>query len=180
MVEGSPCEAKKGSYLLEAPLYIWRCVMKHIKWWMVFGAGFVASFVSPDIGGTLGAVGIIWGVVELIRWIAKRPRKPKPEKKQKRKPEVRLPDWSVWDDSIHMADGQSDRVQRALVQSFPVIRVKKGGVSVVRGSKGDLYNVSFEGCSCEDFKRRHLPCKHMYSLAIAAGCFDPASFGGAE
>ncbi len=92
--------------------------MKRIKWWMGFGAGFAVSFVSSDIGGALGAVGIIWGGVELIRWIAKRPRKQKPEKKQKRKPEVRLPDWSVWDDSIHMADGQSDRVQRALVQSW--------------------------------------------------------------
>ena len=54
-----------------------------------------------------------------------------------------MPGWDEWDESIHRADGQYDR----MVQ-------------------GDLYTTSCKECDCPDFQRRHLPCKHMYYLAM--------------
>lgn len=33
------------------------------------------------------------------------------------------------------------------------------------------YTVSLSECSCQDYKMRHMPCKHMYRLAHELGCF---------
>ena len=33
------------------------------------------------------------------------------------------------------------------------------------------YAVSLSECSCQDYKMRHMPCKHMYRLAHELGCF---------
>lgn len=77
--------------------------------------------------------------------------------------------WNSWDYSVHRVDGQLNRLQRA---------VQEAGISVVcydpaykyakvRGSSGNYYITGASGCSCWDFKKRALPCKHMYHLAIA-------------
>lgn len=34
-----------------------------------------------------------------------------------------------------------------------------------KGKSGESYFVTLAECSCSDFMRRHLPCKHMYKLA---------------
>lgn len=39
----------------------------------------------------------------------------------------------------------------------------------VRGSSGNLYHVALDSCTCPDFQRRHIPCKHMYALALTLG-----------
>ena len=154
--------------------------MRRIKWWMVFCAGFVIYCFSPDVGGIVGTVGAMWGFVVFLRWAFTRLRNitievPKVQF-QMRKANVRLPDWFTWDDSIHRAEGQSDRIERAVTQDLPVLRKKKNGTFFVRGTKGDIYIVSYESCTCKDFTRRGLPCKHMYAIAIREGLFDPAPF----
>lgn len=36
-----------------------------------------------------------------------------------------------------------------------------------------IYNVRLEHCDCNDFKERHLPCKHIYRLALELGIVTP-------
>lgn len=50
----------------------------------------------------------------------------------------------------------------------------------ITGRTGSVYFVSLNNCTCEDFKRRELPCKHMIRLALELGevfdcvpVFDP-------
>lgn len=89
-------------------------------------------------------------------------------------------DWSIWDASVHQAEGQADRMCRALEQGLPVLGRSKSGAYIVQGSTGTPYEVTFGSCTCEDFDRRRLPCKHIYSLAMKEAGFDPAPFLSGE
>ena len=76
-----------------------------------------------------------------------------------------MPGWSIWDESIHQSYGQLDRVIRSIKQDLTVIAydpVYK--FAKVRGSQFDTYLTSSARCSCPDYRKRKLPCKHMYSL----------------
>ena len=73
--------------------------------------------------------------------------------------------WSIWDESVHQSFGQLDRVIRSIKQDLKVIAydpVYK--LAKVRGSEYDTYLTSSARCSCPDYRKRKLPCKHMYSL----------------
>lgn len=37
----------------------------------------------------------------------------------------------------------------------------------------EIYNVSLSHCNCRDFRERHLPCKHIYRLALELGIVTP-------
>lgn len=37
------------------------------------------------------------------------------------------------------------------------------------GSDGSVYSTTLSGCTCVDFERRGLPCKHIYRLASELG-----------
>lgn len=39
----------------------------------------------------------------------------------------------------------------------------------MNGSHGAVYKVTLDNCTCEDFKKRGIPCKHMYRLALQFG-----------
>lgn len=76
--------------------------------------------------------------------------------------------WNKWDSSIH---GQSDQYKRIVRgndphSSFGIYEYSSAsGHAKVTGSTGSMYLVSGNGCSCRDFHKRNLPCKHMYYLA---------------
>ena len=78
------------------------------------------------------------------------------------------PRWDIWDDSVHRADGQYDRIERAFHSERGVFKILKynadTGTATIKGKTG-TYSTSPEGCSCKDFAFRNLPCKHMYFLA---------------
>lgn len=79
-----------------------------------------------------------------------------------------MPDWSVWDESVHQHPPQFVRMQRAVAQNLSVLAYDpKYKMAKVEGSGGEIYLTSAFRCSCPDFRERHLPCKHMYALAIA-------------
>ena len=78
------------------------------------------------------------------------------------------PSFGSWDTSIHLADGQLQRFGRAFYGSFPIKHGRRGAAKIT-GSKGDIYAVSLDRCSCPDFQGRGLPCKHMYALALSMG-----------
>lgn len=54
----------------------------------------------------------------------------------------------------------------------PLVSVK------LRGQSGDIYDVSLDSCTCEDYRRRKQPCKHMYKLAMYIGALSVADSAG--
>ena len=82
-----------------------------------------------------------------------------------------------WDISIHGADGQDVRFDRALFQNI-LIRSYDSitGMAEMLGTHGDIYQTDLDHCSCEDFQRRGLPCKHIYKLALSRGYSVDAFF----
>lgn len=80
----------------------------------------------------------------------------------------KMPGWDMWDSSIHQASGQLDRAERgSLLSQLPNIRYDpQFQIAKVVGTSG-VYLTSYKHCSCPDFRKRHLPCKHMYGLAMA-------------
>lgn len=77
--------------------------------------------------------------------------------------------WSKWRKEIHAASWQSDRAFRSASQDMVIEKRNLLGVASVLGSSGNRYKVTLLHCSCPDFQRRGLPCKHMYLLAESAG-----------
>lgn len=76
--------------------------------------------------------------------------------------------FSYWDISIHHEEGQYERIIRS--KTVKIIRYNPdSGIAEVDGSKGNVYETSFESCTCMDFTTRQLPCKHMYKLASQYG-----------
>lgn len=73
-----------------------------------------------------------------------------------------------WDTSVHLADGQLFRFGRAVYGDFDIRPFSKEIVKIT-GSKGTVYHTSLDTCDCPDFEKRHLPCKHIYSLALSLG-----------
>ena len=64
-----------------------------------------------------------------------------------------------WDVSIHGADGQDVRMDRALFQNIVIQSYDPAtGTAEILGTHGDVYQTSLDRCTCEDFQRRGLPC----------------------
>lgn len=76
--------------------------------------------------------------------------------------------WRRWSDVA--GEGASARKRRAIDGELTPIRIypdsKKG---VFSGSEGGKYHTSLKKCSCPDFQKRKVPCKHMYYLADKCG-----------
>lgn len=75
---------------------------------------------------------------------------------------------SYWDDSIHHAEGQLDRLERAVaLDSIRLIKYSEhSGYAKILGTKRAYYLVNQYRCSCPDFRKRRMPCKHIYFLAL--------------
>ena len=72
----------------------------------------------------------------------------------------------AWDPAVHYEDGQQTRMIRANDESISVICYDPSyKVAKIRGKSGNYYITSILGCSCLDYKKRRLPCKHMYYFA---------------
>ena len=82
-----------------------------------------------------------------------------------------------WDVSIHGADGQDVRMDRALFQNIVIRSYDPAtGSAEILGTRGEVYKTDLDRCTCEDFQRRGLPCKHIYKLALARGYSVDAFF----
>lgn len=74
--------------------------------------------------------------------------------------------FSNYDDAIHQEPAQRERIQRSVENNLSMKSVLSSGYSgKVIGTTGNIYLVTLNKCACQDFKRRRLPCKHMYYLA---------------
>lgn len=85
--------------------------------------------------------------------------------------------FGAWDISVHGADGQDLRFDRALFQQMTIQSYDPAaGVAEILGTHGEVYTVTLDSCTCEDFQRRGLPCKHIYKLALSRGYSADAFF----
>lgn len=85
--------------------------------------------------------------------------------------------WNIWGDEIHDQWGQSDRIERSYEQTFDVLAFNSNArLALLSGTKGDHYFTTPSACTCPDFMKRGLPCKHLYYLCRVAtkpGFFAP-------
>lgn len=90
--------------------------------------------------------------------ILKNPRKPK---------ESLYTPFEDFPKDIHTEDEQISRMRRATdkwIYLFP--STFTGQSAKIMGTSCGIYETSFSACSCMDFYKRNLPCKHMYRLAF--------------
>lgn len=84
--------------------------------------------------------------------------------------------FGCWDVSIHATDGQDVRFDRAMFQHIDILGYDSAaGVAQIVGTRGGTYETTLDSCTCEDFSRRKLPCKHIYKLALSRG-YSPDAF----
>ncbi len=80
-------------------------------------------------------------------------------------------------EKFHCSNEQYARFHRAFsTESIgSVISVNKKKLTMKIHSArnpNNIYTTSLSKCDCEDFKRRNLPCKHMYKFAYKLGIID--------
>ena len=82
-----------------------------------------------------------------------------------------------WDESIHMPEEQRKRILSAEKATTTPLSVDKESLTgVFPGSGKSPYKTTLESCTCGDFIRRKLPCKHMYYLANKMGLINFDSY----
>ncbi len=80
--------------------------------------------------------------------------------------------WSKWSD-VPMNDAQLQRLARGVECGFTPKKVCiDAKYAIIVGSERKSYKTTLTRCSCPDFKKRKLPCKHMYFLAIQTDAID--------
>lgn len=71
---------------------------------------------------------------------------------------------------IHTEEEQLSRMRGAMdrwIYLFP--STFTGHSARIMGTSREIYNTTLATCSCMDFQKRKLPCKHMYHLAFFSG-----------
>lgn len=64
------------------------------------------------------------------------------------------------------------RLLRARTEPFEIIAFQgdaKESADILSKNSRKVYRVSIDNCECEDFKERHLPCKHIIYFALQTG-----------
>lgn len=74
---------------------------------------------------------------------------------------------------------ENERIASALTDKIEIIPPVSASCSV-RGTKGDIYKVTMDRCTCHDFIYRRQPCKHMYRLALSLGYLAQNNTSGIE
>lgn len=75
--------------------------------------------------------------------------------------------WSMWAGE-HDDDGQIRRQKRAWGCYIDSIDYNRREAKM-HGNKGEVHTTTLEKCTCYDFRKRKIPCKHMYRLAMELG-----------
>lgn len=78
--------------------------------------------------------------------------------------------WSAaWAADIHETEEQAKRISSGKMSSCtPAILDKNNCCASFHGRRGN-YETHLDSCTCTDFSRRSLPCKHIYRLALELG-----------
>lgn len=83
--------------------------------------------------------------------------------------------WKTWNVGIHNRPGQIVRQKRSWGCHIESLN-REQGVAKVLGNTGQVYTTTLRKCTCPDFSKRNLPCKHMYRLSTEMGFIAPPSF----
>jgi hypothetical protein len=79
------------------------------------------------------------------------------------------------EERLHRARRQPIYLLSALAVRDPTTRAVTAGTFIVKGASGTCYSVVVAGrtdpirCSCPDYRRRQLPCKHVFHCLRVAG-----------
>lgn len=85
----------------------------------------------------------------------------------------RISAFGPWTGQIHAGDKQEKAIARAqLAETTPLTVDHSSQTAVFYGSGKAPYETSLSTCTCNDFTRRKLPCKHIYRLAMELGIID--------
>lgn len=84
-----------------------------------------------------------------------------------------LKEWSEWEVAVHNDADQISRQGRAMTYPF-TFDIDPAAKTARFSSTSDLpyYDTSLSQCTCGDFQYRHLPCKHIYRLAVELGVIE--------
>ena len=79
--------------------------------------------------------------------------------------------WNQWSE-CHQDPDQQKRIKSASSAACTPVELDRDACTgIFKGSSG-THSASLEKCSCIDYNRRRLPCKHMYRLAMELGLLD--------
>lgn len=101
------------------------------------------------------------------KYILEHPRKPNILENPRKPKESLYTPFEDFPKDIHTEDEQISRMRRATdkwIYLFP--STFTGQSAKILGTSCGIYETSFSACSCMDFYKRKLPCKHMYRLAF--------------
>lgn len=79
--------------------------------------------------------------------------------------------WDKWSGTHDSPDQQKRLASAKKSACTPVSLDQKACTGTFKGSSG-THTTALDHCSCVDFNRRRLPCKHMYRLAMELGAFQ--------
>lgn len=84
-----------------------------------------------------------------------------------------LTPWTDWGVSIHENPAQISRQGRSMTYPFD-FEIDEFSQTGRFSSTTDLpyYDTTLSSCTCYDFQNRHLPCKHIYRLAVELGIVE--------
>ena len=86
-----------------------------------------------------------------------------------------------WPESVHASPDQLKRIKSAQSADVTPDSIDVAAQScAIKGSGKKPYTVTLSSCTCNDFSRRHLPCKHIYRLAAELGLIDLPVKSGAS
>jgi len=83
-------------------------------------------------------------------------------------PDIQASPFNSWDPYIHIEDVQRGRILNAKKVKIAFYDPVNKRADMI-GSKKHIYSTTYEDCSCDDFRYKRLPCKHMYKLAAEYG-----------
>lgn len=85
-----------------------------------------------------------------------------------------LQEWRDWCVSVHEQPAQIERQGRSICYPFVFFDLDFDNKTVKFSSTSDLpyYKTTLHDCSCYDFEKRRLPCKHIYRLAVELGIIE--------
>lgn len=79
--------------------------------------------------------------------------------------------WNKWF-GVHESPDQVKRLSSSKEAALTPISIDKDSCCASIPGKHGTYHVTLDSCECSDFRRRQLPCKHIYRLAIELGFID--------
>lgn len=78
-----------------------------------------------------------------------------------------------WPEEIHANTEQQKRIQFAKSSKVTPMSIDaENKVGFFGGPAKNQYRVSLDECTCADYIRRKIPCKHIYRLAMELGVFS--------